>query len=464
MIMSKYIFPLLIVLTGLTHSQSNSINLYHPFSNKIIISSEFGFTHSYTDYLYPQPELLGRGTIEYFFPSRSTHAFGIKLIGSYGNLSSFGRVDKPELVNQNFKTSITTLGTGISYARMIGYSMPYLSVTISRLLINPKDQSGKLLPNNFDRKYDIYQSMYTLEFGIRFIVEDFWSVNLGANLNITNSDFLDDLEYNNENDRFMTLFFGLSLYHGGNRDSDNDGIEDNKDICPETPKGLIVNTWGCPEDSDSDGVPDYLDECPNTPRNILITETGCPQDMDKDGIPDYADKCPDSPLGHSVDSNGCLKIVSEKIVKTVPINDSLDNTVDSDIDVVIIDEVELITDKLDDILVADTDVKTIDEIELNTNSKEAKIEPVSEVEYNFQNERMLKDSYFTDGVLYCFQVGSFRTKSVAENISQNLQESGHKAFLVEAKPFNNEKIWYRIRIGYFDSLKEAKRYKSTIKK
>jgi OOP family OmpA-OmpF porin len=58
-------------------------------------------------------------------------------------------------------------------------------------------------------------------------------------------------------------------------------------------------------DSDGDGVPDDKDRCPNTPRGVAVDSSGCPLDSDGDGVPDYLDKCPGTPAGAKVDSDGC---------------------------------------------------------------------------------------------------------------------------------------------------------------
>jgi len=71
------ILKLLFFSSNILFAQNSDLLTYHPFSNKIIISAAFGFTHSYTDYLYAQPELLKRGSIEYFFPSKTKSAFGL---------------------------------------------------------------------------------------------------------------------------------------------------------------------------------------------------------------------------------------------------------------------------------------------------------------------------------------------------------------------------------------------------
>ncbi len=88
-------------------------------------------------------------------------------------------------------------------------------------------------------------------------------------------------------------------------DSDGDGVPDNLDKCPDTPKGVKVDASGCPLDTDGDGVPDYLDKCPGTPAGVKVDASGCPLDTDGDGVPDYLDKCPGTPAGVKVDSVGC---------------------------------------------------------------------------------------------------------------------------------------------------------------
>ncbi len=59
-------------------------------------------------------------------------------------------------------------------------------------------------------------------------------------------------------------------------DSDNDGVPDGTDQCPDTPAGQAVNENGCPVDADGDGVTDDLDQCPETPAGTEVDEVGCP--------------------------------------------------------------------------------------------------------------------------------------------------------------------------------------------
>src|SRR6266581_1653890 len=100
---------------------------------------------------------------------------------------------------------------------------------------------------------------------------------------------------------------GLSVFHLGapSKDSDHDGVPDNKDACPDTPAGATVDSKGCPIDSDRDGVPDGIDKCPGTPAGVHVDAKGCPIDSDGDGVPDGVDQCPNTPTGVAVDAAGC---------------------------------------------------------------------------------------------------------------------------------------------------------------
>ncbi len=107
----------------------------------------------------------------------------------------------------------------------------------------------------------------------------------------------------------INLAFGINIVIGHRQDKDRDGVKDKYDLCSETPKGVIVDSVGCPLDTDGDDVPDYLDECPETPAAAygLVDSVGCPIDTDGDGVPDYLDQCPETPVAAYglIDSVGC---------------------------------------------------------------------------------------------------------------------------------------------------------------
>ncbi len=88
-------------------------------------------------------------------------------------------------------------------------------------------------------------------------------------------------------------------------DSDGDGVLDDLDRCPNTPKEVRVDRHGCPLDTDGDGIYDYLDACPKTPRGVTVDQKGCPPDSDGDGVYDYMDQCLGTPKGAKVNDKGC---------------------------------------------------------------------------------------------------------------------------------------------------------------
>jgi OOP family OmpA-OmpF porin len=99
--------------------------------------------------------------------------------------------------------------------------------------------------------------------------------------------------------------FVEKVFLGGPGDSDGDGVSDDRDQCPNTPKGVPVDSKGCPLDSDGDGVYDHMDQCPGTPKGVKVDSKGCPLDSDGDGVYDYQDECPETPKGAKVNARGC---------------------------------------------------------------------------------------------------------------------------------------------------------------
>ena len=57
-------------------------------------------------------------------------------------------------------------------------------------------------------------------------------------------------------------------------DEDGDGVDDMKDLCYGTPKGVEVDTSGCPYDDDHDGFANYRDKELNTPKDSITDLNG----------------------------------------------------------------------------------------------------------------------------------------------------------------------------------------------
>ena len=73
----------------------------------------------------------------------------------------------------------------------------------------------------------------------------------------------------------MNFAVGINFVFGNKQDRDRDGVKDKFDLCPDTPRKVLVDEHGCPLDTDGDGVPDYLDYCPRTPG--VPANNGCPE-------------------------------------------------------------------------------------------------------------------------------------------------------------------------------------------
>lgn len=98
-------------------------------------------------------------------------------------------------------------------------------------------------------------------------------------------------------------------------DTDTDGVLDRDDYCPReagpAPKGCPIIDL----DPDKDGVPVPCDQCPT---ELGIKPSGCPiRDTDGDGIPDDKDKCPKEPETRNgfEDQDGCPDTVPEAVKK-----------------------------------------------------------------------------------------------------------------------------------------------------
>lgn len=160
----------------------------------------------------------------------------------------------------------------------------------------------------YRKSQDISNHGVTGAAGFRIGLTDHWAFRVNGTVDYVPSPDQPGLDhYWNWN-----VHAGLSIL-AGNRpaDRDHDGVSDDVDRCPGTPRGESVDASGCSasqRDSDGDGVVDARDKCPGTPAGERVDADGCSEgqrDADRDGVPDASDKCPGTPAGESVDANGC---------------------------------------------------------------------------------------------------------------------------------------------------------------
>ncbi len=327
-------FLLLFVFYAMVvHAQKK---VYHPFSGSLAISMEGQGNLGLTDYSTPIPDFGARGMLEYYFPLYSRSFFGIRIAGNGGYIS--GKKPKQASDSSEFRTDMTYIDAGLIYGIATDAGIyPYIFAGAAYLKFNTLDANANTISGKAGDIYKKNEIAYTAELGFRFLISDNLTLNFGGAAHISPRDYLDGTKFGINNDMFLSGFAGFTFTFFNSKDSDEDGVPDDRDLCTDTPAGVRVDQFGCPVDADKDGVPDYLDECPGTPEGVKVNqkgcaldtdgdgvpdyldlcpgtlprvavdENGCPKDSDSDGVPDYLDKCPDTPKGVLVDENGCPK-------------------------------------------------------------------------------------------------------------------------------------------------------------
>ena len=84
--------------------------------------------------------------------------------------------------------------------------------------------------------------------------------------------------------------------------------------------------------------------------------------------------------------------------------------------------------------------------------------------YNDKNEKRVTNTIFTDGIKYVVQVSSWKNRKIAEREKEKLKKMGYDSFITQVYIKKKRGTWNRVRVGYFDSLKEARRIQREIKR
>jgi len=298
-----YLSLLLLLPVAISFPQEKQSKLkHHAFSGTLMLGVEGGATFSFNDYSDIRPDFMGRGLLEYFFPTTSSGILGIRGFGSAGYVGGRDSDRNPT----QFRTTISSVGGGISYTFSVQDAVfPYLFVGASNTWFSPKDRNDIKLPYVGKRPYKSTEINFHGELGIRFLLSYEINLNISVGGQLSENDNWDNIATGGDNDILLHTLIGMSYSLFTKVDTDGDGVTDDEDQCPETPAGVRVDEFGCPLDEDKDGVPDYLDKCPNTPSGMEVDEFGCVIDSDKDGVPDKIDKCPNTPVGAKVNEIGC---------------------------------------------------------------------------------------------------------------------------------------------------------------
>lgn len=419
---SLFLIISLFLFSGYTFSQEGE-KIYHPLSGTVVFSLDYTTTIGWTDYNSNVLNVAWRGSGEYFLPLYTNFFAGFRLYGGSGYVAGKRVVYSPP----EFKTSILYGGAGLEAGYRVEPNFyPYVMIGLNYLYFHPKDANGNAL-KNFARFYTTHTALPSIEIGGRFFLNDNVAIDASYTHHFFPNDYLDDLSAGTSKDAYSFVNVGVSYALFEKKDSDNDGVNDDVDQCPNTPAGVKVDEFGCPLDADNDGVPDYLDKCPFTPAGVKVDKDGCPLDSDLDGVPDYLDHCPGTPTDVKVNNNGC--------------------PLDSDGDGV--------PDYLDHC--ANTPPGT--EVD-NNGCPKVKVTPekkpeVIQPQYDNSADIMVKRNIWSDGKLFVIQVASFRNKNSAYNLMQKWQDKGYNTFVVSKYIRIYRATYYRVRIGYYNTLREA---------
>lgn len=87
-----------------------------------------------------------------------------------------------------------------------------------------------------------------------------------------------------------------------------------------------------------------------------------------------------------------------------------------------------------------------------------------EIYRDFTKERQVNDHVFKVNEGFILQASSWPAKSKAEREVKRLRDFGYDAFITKAYIEKYGATWYRVRIGYFDSLQQAEKFEKQNKK
>ncbi len=278
-------------------------------SNSFWLGVSGGLNYYKGNFSKSNTEFYSRGEFEYLFESEAKSLFGLKVFSGYGSLSGENTnplsIGSPQRNSMNFLTYFLDAGVGLSFLLNYNTLIPYVTFGgYTTYWIKVLDQ---LRNEAFNTKRNIQLGFFS-EGGLKIKLADGLTLNLSGIVNYPNTDEIDG-RISSKKDLFVTGLAGFSVYFGGLRDFDKDGVPDRFDLCPNTPPNIKVDEFGCPvrvkKDSDLDGVEDEFDKCPDTPSGVVVNKDGCPIDSDGDGVPDYLDRCPGTHTGFPVDDKGC---------------------------------------------------------------------------------------------------------------------------------------------------------------
>ncbi len=260
-------------LTSLNSENNEPINIgFYVYVDKMITPA-FGFE------LKAQMTKI-KGSSQDFAPGLPRlYTDGETLGGEFNAIINLNGLSQNPYARANRKLNFSTY-LGLGYHT---YNSKLFDLDTDELITDFETVNGRS-----DNAKSIY---YTAGLGIKYRVSSKFDIELRQTANFNNEDHLDAIVHQKQVfETFFTTNLGL-VYKLNKKDSDNiiwhdaDIIDNIVEIAP-TAEPIKLN------DTDGDGVIDQFDKEPNTPKGALTYGNGVAIDTDHDGIIDFNDKCP----------------------------------------------------------------------------------------------------------------------------------------------------------------------------
>ena len=248
---SKYFLMLLMCFQIVGFAQTEKVEMapkqQNAYSSTLHIGLDGGATWAITDYDRVKPNIIGRGYIDYYFPTSSSGIFGIR--GFFQN-GYIGGQYGPSGTEPIFRTQISSVGGGLIYALAVkDVIIPYVFVGASYTWFDPQDNNDTPLPGNAANAYDTDEIDFHSNLGMKFLLSKALALNFDVGFQMSPEDYWDDVQSGNVNDLMLTTTVGLSYALFTKNDADHDGVDDDIDRCPNTPPGVKVDPFGCALDT-----------------------------------------------------------------------------------------------------------------------------------------------------------------------------------------------------------------------
>ena len=212
-------------------------------------------------------------------------------------------------------------GLGIAYFRGAAYQLAAENQYDAPVVRVVGYEDNTLENSRFTRSGLLYSGG-----GVAYKINEKLDIFAETTFRFLNSDNLDAVKTNNDNDRYTYSALGLTYKLGnkkwirpeeefigklsildsimdGFKDTDEDGVINLVDKEANTAKGAKVYGDGSIVDTDGDGVPDHLDQQRLSPCKD-VNEYGVSLDSDNDGVADCLDLEPNTEKGALVDAKG----------------------------------------------------------------------------------------------------------------------------------------------------------------